>query len=163
MEGWLWKKGEKGLVKGWKHRFFRQHKDQLIYYKSDVSQEPLGVIPLDEGKNTCFFVSSCSRFVSSSLVYAIHPAGFKDKEHTFQISTEQRIFYLQAENEDQFHYWSLGLSAHIKRSGTQDRLMLKQIEETNKEKGTKSSISPGNSIGLTLNLYRGRNITKKNY
>jgi len=85
----------------------------LIYYRTDSTQEALGNIPLDE-------------------VYAVHPSDFKDKEHTFQISTEQRIFYLQAETEDQLHYWTVGISSYIKRTGTQDKIVLKQIEEREK-------------------------------
>lgn len=50
LEGWLYKKGDKGLVKTWKHRYFRQHKDQLMYFRSDTTQESLGFIPLSDGK-----------------------------------------------------------------------------------------------------------------
>lgn len=67
-------------------------------------------------------------------MYAVHPCDSKEREHTFQISTNQRIFYLHSDTEDQLNYWTLGLSSFIKKSGTQDRLVLKKVEEREKEK-----------------------------
>lgn len=49
LEGWLEKKGEKGPIKKWKRRYFRQLKDQLFYFRQEFEQESLGFIPLDKG------------------------------------------------------------------------------------------------------------------
>lgn len=45
MEGWLDKKGEKGIVKSFRRRYFRSNAGRLQYSEAPESP-PLGAIPL---------------------------------------------------------------------------------------------------------------------
>ncbi len=44
LEGYLSKKGEKGLVKLWKRRFFHLRRDMRLYYSEEKNTAPLGNI-----------------------------------------------------------------------------------------------------------------------
>ena len=51
LKGFLQKQGEKGLVKGWKKRYFSSQFGKLYYYLNNKSKEPLGFINIDEASN----------------------------------------------------------------------------------------------------------------
>lgn len=46
LEGWLWKQGDKGLVKGWKRRFCRLEAGTKVYYSKDRNEKEIGYIDL---------------------------------------------------------------------------------------------------------------------
>jgi hypothetical protein len=60
LEGLLYKKGEKGPIKKWKRRYFRQLKEQLFYFRQESETEPLGFIPLDKGEQLVTFNVPCA-------------------------------------------------------------------------------------------------------
>ena len=45
-KGCLLKKGEKGVIKGWKKRWFVLEFDRLFYYKRQCDTEPINFVPL---------------------------------------------------------------------------------------------------------------------
>ena len=60
IQGWLKKKGDVGLIKGWKNRWFQQKDDKIYYFKCRDDTESLGIKPL-----LCFYmVSGFGCFVS---------------------------------------------------------------------------------------------------
>ncbi|XP_002735178.2 pleckstrin homology domain-containing family H member 2-like [Saccoglossus kowalevskii] len=89
--GYLTKLG--GKVKSWKKRWFVLHNGQLVYYKSknDVSNKPLGQVPLD-GK--------CKVMKSES-------------SHSFEIVTSQRTYYLSAESNNAVDEWIQALQGVV--------------------------------------------------
>lgn len=46
LEGWLQKRGDKGLIKSYKRRYFRQNGENLYYYAAKEDTTALGSIPL---------------------------------------------------------------------------------------------------------------------
>ena len=61
---------------------------------------------------------------------SVHPTfDFKEKELVFQVNTTNRVFYLAADTETTFNYWITGIVGFIKRAGTADRLIIKQLED----------------------------------
>jgi hypothetical protein len=46
LSGWLFKRGEKGIIKSYKRRWFRQVRNQIFYFESATSTEALGSIDL---------------------------------------------------------------------------------------------------------------------
>lgn len=50
LEGWLEKKGEKGVLWNWRKRYFRLVEPKLYYFKTANDNTPLGFIPVDQGK-----------------------------------------------------------------------------------------------------------------
>jgi len=46
VEGWLWKKGDVGIVKGFKRRWFRVVGDKILYAEdaNKISSDPSGSI-----------------------------------------------------------------------------------------------------------------------
>ena len=42
LEGWLEKQGVKGLIKGWKRRWFVVKENKLFYYKTKEDVKPTG-------------------------------------------------------------------------------------------------------------------------
>jgi hypothetical protein len=86
-QGPLMKEGER--IRSWKKRHFKLCSDGVEYYKLTRTGEVdklAGVIPL--GKSTT--VEKCSD---------------KTKKYGFQITTQKRIFYLQAANEQELSEW----------------------------------------------------------
>jgi len=89
LEGFLMKKGLKGLSKGWKRRWFAFSIEELrlYYYKRSASEAPRGWIDLQ--------------------TFSVHSDN-ADKCH-FEIKTPARIYFLQAESEEEAVYWVQGL------------------------------------------------------
>lgn len=138
LEGWLLKKGEKGPIKNWKRRYFRQQKEALVYYRTDVTQDPLGNILLTQGMDgdcvlTFYLLFLLKIYFFMKIVISVHPThDFKDRKFAFQVNTKGRVFYLAAESEEQFHYWITGMVSYIKHAGTSDRLANEEATEKGK-------------------------------
>jgi hypothetical protein len=48
LRGWLQKKGEVGLIKGYKRRWFQQLEDKVFYFNKPEDKDPLGSIELGQ-------------------------------------------------------------------------------------------------------------------
>jgi len=85
-EGWLKKRGDKGIVKGWKNRFFvlEADPDKLYYYRSRGDPKPLG-------------------FVELSKIFSLHKTN--DGAFGFAVCVPGRIYYLQAFSEGERAKW----------------------------------------------------------
>eukprot|EP00029_Vermamoeba_vermiformis_P008115 TRINITY_DN3704_c0_g1_i1.p1 TRINITY_DN3704_c0_g1~~TRINITY_DN3704_c0_g1_i1.p1 ORF type:complete len:292 (-),score=37.17 TRINITY_DN3704_c0_g1_i1:258-1133(-) len=85
-EGWLKKRGDKGIVKGWKNRFFvlEADPDKLYYYRSRGDPKPLG-------------------FIELSKVFSLHKTN--DGAFGFAVCVPGRIYYLQAFSEGERAKW----------------------------------------------------------
>ncbi|PRP75351.1 putative kinesin K39 [Planoprotostelium fungivorum] len=90
LQGWLDKKGEKGLVKNYKKRWFQQNGDKLIYYEDPSSRIELGYITLD--------------------VFSLDKGAQND--FTFNINCPGRIYQLKADTSTEYGYWTTGLQAY---------------------------------------------------
>lgn len=110
LEGFLWKKGAKGLTLGLKRRWFSLSNNKLYYFKSPEAfpGSELGYIDL-RGE---FDIEQCTE--SDNTCY-------------FRIRTPNRIWHLTAEAEDERKFWIDGLTRfknnNLKDSGShQDSL-----------------------------------------
>jgi hypothetical protein len=85
-EGWLKKRGDKGIVKGWKNRFFvlEADPDKLYYYRSRGDPKPLG-------------------FVELSKIFSLHKTN--DGAFGFAVCVPGRIYYMQAFSEGERAKW----------------------------------------------------------
>lgn len=81
LEGYLSKKGEKGLVKLWKKRYFRLRNDMRLYYSEEKTTAPLGNIgndykihiPYTTLSNTLLLMSELKfiNFIFGSDLYSV--------------------------------------------------------------------------------------------
>lgn len=86
-EGYLEKKGDLGVYKAWKKRFFSLKGDRMVYYRTKadkLSSKPIGYIYLKEATSIDLTNSS---------------------KCTFQINTPSRIWYLRAETKEETDQW----------------------------------------------------------
>ena len=123
LEGWLYKKGPGVGRFIWRKRYFKQHNENLYYYKAEDApvEFTLGYVSLDEAES-------------------VHPTLNSDKQFAFQINTQNRIYYLYCESEMELNYWITGLVRYIKNSGIEQQLD-KEKKETNPELCSSSSSS----------------------
>ena len=95
ISGFLFKKGAKGIVQSWRKRWFVVRKSSRVieYYRSPNSNsEPLGYIDIGN------ILQITSNDTNNNTK--------KDKkEFQFQISTQNRIYYLYATEEQIMNYW----------------------------------------------------------
>ena len=96
LEGWLLKKGAKG-IRGWKRRWFTLNNDRLMYYKNSS-----GTPGSEQG------------FIDLSGDYEIEYEG-EGNSRNFRIKTANRIWYLLAEAEEERRFWVEGLNYFKKR------------------------------------------------
>jgi hypothetical protein len=91
IEGYLEKKGDVGLVKTWKKRFFSLvgEEQRLYYYKNDLKKEAIGFISLDREDGYHGISSGDART----------PGGH------FQINTAKRVWYLKAPTPQLMEKW----------------------------------------------------------
>lgn len=96
LQGWLWKRGAKGLTRGWKRRWFERVGDELHYFVNSV----------DPG-------TFKGRIILRNIV-SVGPSTDrkrKDGRHGFDVITPQRIYELLAENEQMASSWASALSS----------------------------------------------------
>jgi len=89
-KGYLLKKGDKGITKSYRKRYFVLRSNKLIYYASPEDKEALGTISLNK---------------ASGIHKSSQPSNKKDAQCAFQIDTGIRIYYLLAETEDSCKQW----------------------------------------------------------
>lgn len=92
VEGYLLKKGEKGLTKSWKRRWFSLDGRKLKYFKSPNRSEPLGHI------NILNVVYACTSRETSGVSKNLHDC-------VFQVNTSRRIYYLLAKTVEDKEHW----------------------------------------------------------
>jgi ankyrin repeat protein len=113
LEGWLYKLGEKGLVKTYKKRWFVRRGEKIFYYKEPqlgseshiesvaVDAQALGFIPLN-----LFRASHSDRVVKDIKQEAGFGGDRPPKEAVaFEINTPSRLFTLLAPNESEAQRW----------------------------------------------------------
>lgn len=73
LKGWLQKRGDKGIVKGWKRRWFLFRHGKLFYYESDNSgAASLGFIDIESASEVVITSSStgaCALCVRSAWLF----------------------------------------------------------------------------------------------
>jgi len=97
LEGFLLKKGAKGITLGWKRRWFVLSDQRLYYYKSSdaARHSELGFIDLRGS-------------------YEIEEGNDIERCH-FRIRTPDRLWYLAADAEEECRFWLQGLRSFKKR------------------------------------------------
>jgi len=94
VEGYLWKKGGKGVLKNSKKRYFCLQGDSVVYSKGHLDRLALGQIRLAD------IISVGSNYGSS----------LKENGTGFQIVTENRIYELTADSNEEMRKWVEGLN-----------------------------------------------------
>eukprot|EP01119_Soliformovum_irregulare_P014845 TRINITY_DN4097_c0_g1_i1.p1 TRINITY_DN4097_c0_g1~~TRINITY_DN4097_c0_g1_i1.p1 ORF type:complete len:497 (-),score=101.57 TRINITY_DN4097_c0_g1_i1:89-1579(-) len=99
VEGYLYKKGDKGLIKAWLKRWFSLKDGFLYYYRNRFSNELCGKIDLS----------------IVSLIRATHPSSFSQAlfpvlhelgtDGYFKIVAGSRTFFLLAETKEEMEKW----------------------------------------------------------
>lgn len=92
VRGWLSKKGEKGLVKLYRRRWFVMDEERIRYYRQSDEREQRGHIEVDNIRNV-------RRSSGSSLRFDIF----------MRSSAGGRVYELQADNKEEFDKWFLAL------------------------------------------------------
>jgi hypothetical protein len=100
LEGFLEKKGEKGVIKSFKKRYFVLRGNRMVYYADETSKfkdDPIGYIPLNN-------LSSFAQNKSAK------PPG------QFQVVTQdpERIWQLRAETDEDAQKWVSAIAIHSK-------------------------------------------------
>ncbi|CAL8298978.1 unnamed protein product [Merluccius merluccius] len=85
------------VMRNWKRRYFLLEENSLSYFKSDLEKEPLRTIPLKEVHK----VQECKQ--SDILM----------RDNLFEVVTQSRTFYIQADSPEEMHSWIKALSGAI--------------------------------------------------
>ncbi|XP_035998206.1 pleckstrin homology domain-containing family A member 1 isoform X2 [Fundulus heteroclitus] len=85
------------VMRNWKRRYFVLDENALSYYKSDLDREALRVIPLKEIQK----VQECKQ---SELMM---------RDNLFEMVTNSRTFYIQADSPEDMHSWIKAVSGAI--------------------------------------------------
>ena len=71
LRGWLRKRGDKGLVKNWKLRYFQQRGDKIMYYRGDKPEDMRQAVGwIDLGK-----MMGVERVSTEPFAFDVHTAG----------------------------------------------------------------------------------------
>nr|XP_026693782.1 pleckstrin homology domain-containing family A member 1 isoform X1 [Ciona intestinalis] len=84
-QGWAIKQGH--VRKNWKRRYFILKQDRFAYYKSDQDKEPIRSIPINE------------------ILAARAEDEMKPRDNLLLLATTDKIYYIQAETEDDMYEW----------------------------------------------------------
>ena len=99
LDGYMQKMGEKGLLKGWKTRFFilRRGETSISYFRSrdDLSGPPIGQIDLQVVTD----VRPCENNLGQK----------KEKGYCFEVVTPPRTYILQVPSEKTMKNWMEGI------------------------------------------------------
>uniref|UniRef100_A0A3B3UE84 Pleckstrin homology domain containing, family A (phosphoinositide binding specific) member 1b n=1 Tax=Poecilia latipinna TaxID=48699 RepID=A0A3B3UE84_9TELE len=85
------------VMRNWKRRYFILDENALSYYKSDLDREALRVIPLKEIHK----VQECKQ---SELMM---------RDNLFEMVTNSRTFFIQADSPEDMHSWIKAVSGAI--------------------------------------------------
>ncbi|XP_017166455.1 pleckstrin homology domain-containing family A member 1 isoform X2 [Poecilia reticulata] len=85
------------VMRNWKRRYFILDENALSYYKSDLDREALRVIPLKEIQK----VQECKQ---SELMM---------RDNLFEMVTNSRTFFIQADSPEDMHSWIKAVSGAI--------------------------------------------------
>ncbi|XP_078485492.1 pleckstrin homology domain-containing family A member 1 isoform X2 [Ciona intestinalis] len=84
-QGWAIKQGH--VRKNWKRRYFILKQDRFAYYKSDQDKDPIRSIPINE------------------ILAARAEDEMKPRDNLLLLATTDKIYYIQAETEDDMYEW----------------------------------------------------------
>jgi hypothetical protein len=96
MEGWLSKRGDRGLIKSWKRRWFTLSGDTLTYY----------VEPPAEGK-----IAEKKGEIALAGCLKVRPGGGKEKPFELELVYDARVYRLAADDKATFGRWLAVLGA----------------------------------------------------
>ncbi|XP_052436806.1 pleckstrin homology domain-containing family A member 1a isoform X3 [Carassius gibelio] len=85
------------LMKNWKRRYFVLEQNSMSYFKSDLEKEPLRIILLKEVHK----VQECKH---SEIMM---------RDNLFEVVTNSRTFYVQADSPEEMHSWIKAISGAI--------------------------------------------------
>eukprot|EP01119_Soliformovum_irregulare_P002381 TRINITY_DN12641_c0_g1_i2.p1 TRINITY_DN12641_c0_g1~~TRINITY_DN12641_c0_g1_i2.p1 ORF type:complete len:478 (-),score=107.64 TRINITY_DN12641_c0_g1_i2:73-1506(-) len=94
LEGMLAKKGEIGIIKQWRGRYFLLRKDTLVYYKNKEKRDEEDLIG----------------FINLADASAIRPTY--PNSGAFQIVTKERVWNLKAEGQEEMTRWINAIKLH---------------------------------------------------
>eukprot|EP00002_Diphylleia_rotans_P028739 TRINITY_DN5804_c0_g1_i1.p1 TRINITY_DN5804_c0_g1~~TRINITY_DN5804_c0_g1_i1.p1 ORF type:complete len:240 (+),score=51.87 TRINITY_DN5804_c0_g1_i1:72-791(+) len=101
LESYLMKRGEKGVTKSWKRRFFRLEGRKITYYETAESLTPIKDIDILQIQYICV-----------SRDYSSVPR--ESMRCVFQITIPDRTYFLLAESESEKELWLSKLSEYHK-------------------------------------------------
>ncbi|XP_056465410.1 pleckstrin homology domain-containing family A member 1-like isoform X1 [Gadus chalcogrammus] len=85
------------VMRNWKRRYFLLEENSMSYFKSDLEKEPLRTILLKEVHK----VQECKQ--SDILM----------RDNLFEVVTQSRTFYIQADSPEEMHSWIKAVSGAI--------------------------------------------------
>eukprot|EP01114_Cavostelium_apophysatum_P005336 TRINITY_DN1618_c0_g1_i2.p1 TRINITY_DN1618_c0_g1~~TRINITY_DN1618_c0_g1_i2.p1 ORF type:complete len:748 (+),score=193.07 TRINITY_DN1618_c0_g1_i2:95-2338(+) len=128
LEGYLEKKGDAGVIKGWKKRYCKLVQDRLIYYADQNAKDqgnPIGYIPLRSAISIEPWTEQGRPKAGSFLQKGLEKGNsFLDSLSStagaFQITTTDpsRIWYLKASSPEEMQRWRNACILHSKYSET---------------------------------------------
>lgn len=89
VEGWLLKKGDKGLVKGYKKRWFSLQNNRLYYYQNASDPQPLGYIDIVAASA---IMPACPPPSSTSAATKVAPSCCSPFPSTHQCLSLARVY-----------------------------------------------------------------------
>jgi hypothetical protein len=95
MEGYLFKQGEKGLVKSWRRRWFLMDDEKMFYFK-DKGEPVVGFINLNQAGTV-----------------TVNDRTHARDGYGFQIETNQRVWYLSAPSVPERESWMKAIQAKL--------------------------------------------------
>ncbi|ELR21083.1 uncharacterized protein ACA1_282480 [Acanthamoeba castellanii str. Neff] len=105
--GYLQKKGEKGLVRSYKKRWFEQNGSKIFYFHERGEKNALGFID-------CIEISTVRRTDENGLASpGGRPSVRRDASVPFEIITPKRIYEFIASTEKDCNYWVNGLNQYL--------------------------------------------------
>eukprot|EP01132_Coremiostelium_polycephalum_P003334 gene3334-4179_t len=140
LQGYLKKQGEKGLVKGYKKRWFQQKDTKLYYYEKEGDTNSYGFINLPD------------------------MLGVKTVDAGFELATPSRIYNFQVFKPSDLSYWTEGLKEYKKYyQSLQNNQRLGSVSSTSgvDNDNIRRSVSSTNSPDLNSNNRREEEIRKK--
>ena len=120
LKGWLKKKGDRGIIKSWRNRWFEEKEGTLAYYRQRDDNEALGVIELG---------SVCDIRQTNDGAFG------------FAFSVPGRVYFLQAFSETERDEWLTGL---VNRTGLE--LGNPAEKPRTAKKRTQSTLANSNSV-----------------
>ncbi|XP_066526778.1 pleckstrin homology domain-containing family A member 1a isoform X2 [Hoplias malabaricus] len=85
------------VMKNWKRRYFILEENSMSYFKSELEKDPLRIVPLKEIHK----VQECKH--SDILM----------RDNLFEVVTNSRTFYVQADSPEEMHSWIKAISGAI--------------------------------------------------
>jgi len=118
LKGYLQKKGEVGILKSYKQRWFQQNDNKIFYFVNATEKVPQGFIDI-------------SNF---TLVLNKEPGA---PPFSFGIRSPSRLYNLSAENKAEMDYWMNGLQQYKRLKETGSKIISNGKEDEEKKRLSK--------------------------